>query len=330
MRRLVDKLRSVLRSPRKEVENGFILVVVISTLGVLALVAASFAQITNSHVRAAATAVQGAGAEALADAGVQLAILDLVANRQAGSQRRRFPPDSEPRACEAADGGHISITVQDEAGKVDLNMADERLVRALMAGAGIAGSASVTDALLDFRDADSDRRFHGAERSDYVAAGRTDGPKNAPLRVIEELEQVLGLDAASVALLRPFVTVYSGQQGIDAGSASPALIALLWRGHGFAPTAIKKDGEIGVVTAGETSELEQDQPPRRLPPGFAGGTGRRFFSVRAEAKAGRAVFVREAIVEMGGSQAQPFTLHRWYRGSLAGPRPADTAGLPPC
>ena len=56
-------------------ERGFILIVVISALGVLALVAASFAQITSSHVRTAASAVQSAGAEALADAGVQLAIL---------------------------------------------------------------------------------------------------------------------------------------------------------------------------------------------------------------------------------------------------------------
>ena len=210
-------------------ERGFILIVVISALGVLALVAASFAQITSSHVRTAASAVQSAGAEALADAGVQLAILDLVAGQPADAPRRRFALDGTAHACEASEGGVLVISVQDEAGKVDVNAADERLLRALFTALEIPASAAAADALLDFRDADGDRRPQGAERADYQSAGRPQGPKNAPLNVVDELEQVLGFTAADVARLRPHVTVYSGQSGIAPSLASPSLISLLSR-----------------------------------------------------------------------------------------------------
>src|SRR5262245_36037154 len=100
-------------------DRGFILIVVISALGILALVAASFAQITSTHVRTAASAVQSAGAEALADAGVHLAILDLVAGQIGGASRQRFARDGTALACEADGGGVLVIWVQDEAGKVD-------------------------------------------------------------------------------------------------------------------------------------------------------------------------------------------------------------------
>lgn len=301
--------------PRAEpADRGFILIVVLSAIGVLALVAVSFAQITSSHVRAAASAVQSAGAEALADAGVQLAILDLVPNQRTGTQRRRFALDGSAQVCDAGDGNRISIAVQDEAGKVDVNYADERLLRALLAGLGVPANGAVADAILDFRDADNDRRPQGAERAEYLAAGRAQGPKNGPLSVVDELEQVLGLNAAIVAELRPHVTVYSGQSAIDQSSASAALIAILARGHARA----------GVFTTVEpatprdvTAEPEPDDPPRQLPAEFVGGAGRQFFSIRSEARAGRALFVREAVVQLGNAGGRPYTVLRWYRGALS-------------
>jgi general secretion pathway protein K len=310
-------------------DRGFILIVVISALGVLALVAASFARITSSHVRTAASAVQSAGAEALADAGVQLAILDLVAGQPADTSRQRFAQDGTAHACEADGGGVLVISVQDEAGKVDVNSADERLIRALFAALAIPSSAAATDALLDYRDADGDRRPQGAERAEYQAAGRTQGPKNAPLRVVDELEQVLGLGAADVARLRPHVTVYSRQSGIAPGLASPALVSLLSRpGASTLPT-----DEPATKEAGSKEESESPSFLRQLPREFAGGSGGRYFAVRSEAHAGRAIFVREAIVEVGIARARPYVLHRWYRGSVRsdGPvRGTEGEALPRC
>jgi general secretion pathway protein K len=327
MRRLQEWCRRAVGASASR-ERGFILIVVISALGVLALVAASFAQITSSHVRTAASAVQSAGAEALADAGVQLAILDLVAAQPADAPRRRFALDGTAYACEASGGGVLVISVQDEAGKVDVNAADERLVRALFTALAIPASGAVADALLDFRDADGDRRPQGAERADYQSAGRQ-GPKNAPLSVVDELEQVLGLSAADVARLRPHVTVYSGQSGLAPSLASPALVALLSR-HGASTSPA--DASATKEPASK-EDAEQASFLRQLPREFAGGQGGRSFSVRSEAHAGRAIFVREAIVGLGTSRARPYVLHRWYRGTVRHDGPVlgtDGGPLPRC
>src|SRR5262250_1218690 len=76
-------------------QRGFVLLVVLSVLGLLAVVAASFAQVARNHMRLAAVASEGAKAEALADAGVHIVILDLVAARDshASGPGRRFSLD---------------------------------------------------------------------------------------------------------------------------------------------------------------------------------------------------------------------------------------------
>jgi len=328
MGRLHDWFRRLMAQGEAR-DRGFILIVVISALGILALVAASFAQMTSSHVRTAASAVQSAGAEALADAGVQLAILDLVASQPAGAPRQRFARDGAARACEADGGGVLVISVQDEAGKVDVNSGNERLLRALFSALGIPVSAAV-DALLDFRDADDNPRPHGAEQADYAAAGRSQGPKNAPLSVVDELEQVLGLSAADVARLRPHVTVYSGQSALAPSVASARLVALLSRPSASIPS---EDTSATKQLATKEDDAGSESLLRQLPREFVGGSGGRYFSVRSEAHAGRALFVREAIVELATSRARPYVLHRWHRGSVRvdGPAPgSEGEALPRC
>jgi hypothetical protein len=109
--------------PQRRSQRGFVLLVVLSVLGLIAVVAASFAQVARNHMRLAAVASEGAKAEALADAGVHIAILDLVAARDAPWPARRFALDATPVACSiGGDGAILTLAVQDEAGKVDLNI----------------------------------------------------------------------------------------------------------------------------------------------------------------------------------------------------------------
>jgi len=222
----------------------------------------------------------------------------------------------------------LVISVQDEAGKVDVNSADERLIRALFTALAVPASAAATDALLDFRDADGDRRPQGAERAEYLAVGRQ-GPKNAKLNVVDELEQVLGLSAADVARLRPHVTVYSGQSRIVPSLASTSLVSLLSR-----QSASTAPADASATKEPATKEdAESESFLRQVPREFAGGSGGRYFSVRSEAHAGRVIFVREAIVELGTSRARPYVLHRWYRGSVRSDgrvQGADGGTLPRC
>ena len=293
-------------------DRGFILIVVISALGLLALVAANFANVSRSHVRAASAAVGSAIAEQLADAGIQLAVLDLVAATHDRGHRWRFAVDGSAIECDAGDGNRLRISVQDEAGKVDLNAADEPLLRALLLGLGIDGpSGSTADRIIDFRDTDSIRRPQGAELPEYLAASRQQGPKNAPFAVVDEVQQVLGFSAADAARLRPHITVYSGQSSIAPTAASAELIAILSRGH----------WQLAPAPADAAATEPLLDLPSRLPASFVGASGGRFFAVRSQAHTGGAIFVREAVVEVGRSRIRPFTFLRWYRGAAVRQEP---------
>jgi len=304
-----------------------VLLVVLSALGLLAIVAASFAQIARTHIKLAAVASEGARAEALADAGVHIAILDLVAARESQPPSRRFVLDATPLTCSiGSDGATLTIAVQDEAGKVDLNISNQSLIRALVLGLGLSAEEAVVDAILDYRDEDEDRRVSGAERPEYLAAGRSHGPRNGPFLAVEELASVLGITQADADRLRPFVTIHSGLAAIDANVAPKALIDIIARGMG-------QGGGPSLLEGDQSGDLPMmGQHGGQLPPQFLAASTRRAFSVRSEARlAGGATFVREAVVEFVAPSPAAFLLRRWYRGAAATPG-VSLAGqtLPPC
>jgi general secretion pathway protein K len=307
-------------------QRGFVLLVVLSVLGLLAVVAASFAQVARNHMRLAAVASEGAKAEALADAGVHIVILDLVAARDSHGSARRFALDATPLSCSLGESGAVlTLAVQDEAGKVDLNIATPALLRALVLGLGVSGGEAAVDAILDYRDEDDSKRSSGAERAEYLAAGRAFGPRNGPFLAVEELASVLGVTQADADRLHPFVTIHSGLPAIDTGVAPKALVDILERGLGEGGGLSLGDGGTGRSTFPAASELGS-----QLPPQFLGASTRRAFQVRSEARtATGAVFVREAIVEFVAPGSPVFALRRWYRGPVASPAPS-AEGLPRC
>lgn len=319
----IDRMR---KARKGDGERGFVLLVVLSVLGLLALVVATFAHITRAHVKAAAAAVESARAEALADAGVNLVILDLITAREAQATDRRFALNAVPVRCAFENGAAmLTIAVQDEAGKVDLNIGSEPVLRALILGAGVGAGEAAVAAIQDFRDADDDRRPSGAERAEYRAAGRAYGPKNAAFLVVEELAGVLGLTQADADRLRPFVTVYSGQTAIDPSVAPAALVDVLSRG-------VSEGGGLALkAAAGGGAKSVFGAAP--LPDELIMASVRRAFSVRSEAHMpGGAVFVREAIVEMTASRAIPYVVRRWTRGAarMDGNSTLESAGHAPC
>jgi len=314
------------KPPPAKGERGFVLLVVLSVLGLLALVVATFAHVTRTHVKAAAASVESGRAEALADAGVNLAILDVIAARETENASRRFALNAVPATCSLEkDAATLTIAVHDEAGKVDLNIGSEAILRALVFGVGVKGGEAAVDAILDFRDSDDDRRASGAERAEYRAAGRSHGPKNAAFLVVEELAGVLGLTQADVDRLRPFVTVYSGQTGVDPNAASTALIDVLSRG-------VQDGGALSFKSPSEGGAKFALGGGAPLPEELTAASVRKAFSVRSEARTrGGVVFVREAVVELTASRSTPYIVRRWSRGAFPiGGKDVPGAALAPC
>jgi len=315
------------RIDRYLADGGFAMVIVIAAIGVLALATAVFSKVTRSQVRASAVAVETARAKAVAAAGINLAVLKLLEFRGNPSGKQRdFAIGGLAFSCRLGPD-LLATTARDEGGKIDLNFANERLLRALFLGLnlGPARADVLADAILDFRDGDNNKRPKGAEEAEYRAAGRT-GPKNAPFAATEELNQVLGVDAELVAQLAPFVTSHSGKDGIDPTVAPRPLIEALRRGD--QPTA--------------PSQLDDSfaERPSDLPAQFVVPSSRSIFSVRSDVVTGAGVrFALEAIVDLsarrprgpaGGQQGPAFHVWRWRQVPSQPDMVAGEDQLPEC
>jgi general secretion pathway protein K len=286
-------------------EQGFTFLVVIWALSILIVLSLVFGASVSAHLKTTRNAIDNARAEALADAGIELAVMDLSAWRARGAAvDLRFPRDGRPVRCSLGNGDWLDIAVQDEAGKVDINMADARLVAAALVAAGIEGdqAADLAQRILDYRDSDDDRRPNGAEIEEYRDAGRM-APKNQLFDTIEEIEQVLGIPVGLSEQLRPYVTTYSGQQSIDANLAHRRLLAAL---------ANPRGGELARESAESMLEgLTQQSAPANL----ATAAGGRALRILARARTAQgAVFVREAVVEFIAARPGAYLLRRWRKG----------------
>jgi hypothetical protein len=127
--------------------------------------------------------------------------------------------------------------------RLDLNTADTlSILRFLRATAPTADAVALTDALLDWRDADGVTRPGGAERGWYTARGRVP-PRNGPFRAREELQLVRGFETAErilkltdveparISLDHAPLELLMAIEGLDAATVD----YMMWRLHAGAP-----------------------------------------------------------------------------------------------
>lgn len=98
----------------------------------------------------------------------------------------------------------VAVSLQDVRGLVSLNGTNlsgfgrERIERLLGTwGVNDTRASALTDALLDYRDADDLRRLNGAERNEYRQAGAESNLRNGDLLSVSELQRVFGWKDAS-------------------------------------------------------------------------------------------------------------------------------------
>lgn len=209
----IRSLREMRVSPASP-ERGVVLVVVLWLLVLLAVLVgtqAMSARVESELVRNHLEALQ---ARSAAEGGLFLTI-DRLAIEQ-GQKERTLRTDGDPFALDFH-GVSLSISVQDEAGKMDLNSVEPVMLRRLLIA--LTGSqergVEICDAILDWRDNDAARREHGAEDEDYLKLGLPYGAKDEYLDNLEELLLVMGMDSDLYAKLLSVVTVSTGTKGIN-------------------------------------------------------------------------------------------------------------------
>lgn len=194
------------------------------------------------------------------------------------------------------DGVILTVSVQDERGKVPINSAKPDEERRLFAAAGVAGERlnELVDALEDWKDSDDAAHASGAEASYYLPMAIK--PRNGDLRTLGELGAIKGMDKALLARIAPSITVERDRGGAFDERFATAL----------AMAAMRDQNAI-------VRELKMRLDPSRGPAlALTDNTFRagRVWAIAVEARLENGgYFRRDVVVQFTGDQAAPY----WIR-----------------
>lgn len=301
-------MRSDVRSLSLRGQVGVALVLVLWMLVLLTVIANSLVFSSRTELLAAANVASVARAEALADAGVYMAIHQLSTAQvaQSPAELARWKADGLARLWRYREVD-LKVTIIDESGKIDLNTAAPPLLIGLLTVAGVdqVAAEALVDAILDWRDADDLRRLHGAEKDSYASAGRDYVPANLDFETVDELRQVLGMNDTVFSKIEPFITVHSRQVGVNSAVAPREVLLAL-------PGAVPE--QVDAFVAQRQALLQQGQaaPPFPAAQGFATQPTASTYSIQVEVALGdNARFFRQAVVRMTRKLADPVTFLAW-------------------
>jgi general secretion pathway protein K len=143
-------------------------------------------------------------------------------------QNKRWRADGSIYQISSADA-NVRVRLLSETGKIDINKADQTLLKGLMTHAPVEEEQQtrLVSAILDWRDADDLVQIDGAEKEEYQNAGLSYQPRNKPFQTIEELQLVLGMNESVFKWIEPLVTVYSGQQQVNLQQAAKEVLQVI-------------------------------------------------------------------------------------------------------
>lgn len=272
---------------RRRRQRGFALVTVLWAAMILAAVAASIIATAHTEARLEHTRYGAAQLGAIAEGAIDIAILHMLDPSLAAEP----PADGLPFALSFG-GRRVAMRVEDEAGKIDLNLAQGELLRRLFVAVGVEPLAAqaFVDKVLDWREAGSGRRLNGAKAEDYRAAGFAYGPRQAPFESVAELRLVMGMTPALFARVAPSLTVYSQSSWVDPAFAPPDVLAAL-----------------AAMGAAPASQILARRAAGQGAPVMTGHA----FTIAAQADAAGGLRVRrEAVVRLTGAPKLPLVVYR--------------------
>ena len=205
-------------------QSGLALVMVLWILSLLTIMAGSFALNMRREASITADTKNNAQALAVAESGIAMAEMMLLNP----DQNKRWRSDGSIYEINA-DTTKVRVRVLSEAGKIDINKADQVLLQALLANVPEDENMKLklVDAILDWRDDDDLVHSNGAEKKEYKDAGLSYPPRNKPFQSIEELQLVLGINEAIYLQLEPLITVYSGQPTVTLEQAAIEVLQII-------------------------------------------------------------------------------------------------------
>jgi general secretion pathway protein K len=283
--------------------EGFVLVAVLWILSALAALAAIYAIYVANTAMAVAGSNDAIEAEALMSASLELTAYQLL----------DMPEESRPtRGAFNFRLGRTSVAVEfcSEAARIDLNEAPKELLSGLFVAVGAHPDAArqYADRIIGWRTKPkSDRQ--DAEASLYHAAGLTYLPRGAPFDHVGELSLVLGFPPDLVERALPHVTVFSGQDRVNARDAAPEVLAAI---PGMKPGGPAGSGRAAAQLGAQQFEATEGSAATRVTARISFDNGQRIAS--------------EAVILLGDA-SEPFRVLSWQADIDAPPTDAFRTGF---
>lgn len=276
-------------------ERGFALIAVLLVLAFVAIIGAEFAFSMRLEATAARVYKENLIAGHLAEAGLEQAIREIVADyryvglgdekdREAdkecplvfyGVNREALKP--LPRKNVPLGGGQFSYCITDEESRVNINNAPPDRLNRLLEAIGVerVDRDTVLDSIADWRDPNEDHRLNGAESEDtYLKLPVPYRSKNANLDSTAELVQIKGITPKLL-------------QGAEGKPGLLALVTVVTPGQVNINTVGKEVARALNVSEAVFSDIEQARrngpitaTGGRYPPGFS--TTSRTFRIEAQ------------------------------------------------
>ena len=284
-------------------QSGVALVLVLWVTILLTVIASSFSLSARTEGVQAKMVFDTTQARYMAEAGLHRAVYEL----RNPDPEARWKADGRTYTMEY-EGAEIEISITDETGKIDINLANNELLMGLFASLGMSedDAAMFTDRVIDWRDNDNIKGLDGAEDDDYESEGFKYGAKDALFDTVPELQQVMGITYDMYKKIEPAITVYSGSRNINIAYAP--LQALMALGD------ITREEAQQFITDRELVENVGDELPA-LPNGQTGVArgGGVAFSIKAKATLGNKHWAElDATIRLGGTvNGRPFRIVRW-------------------
>ncbi len=233
---------------------------------------------------------EAAEARAIADAGVTLAILGVFDPTPASQWRG----DGSVHALRYA-GGTIQARVEDEDGKLDVNMAPLPVLRNLFQTLGVPDPDRIVAAI------DAQRRAARAGAADPSITGR---PPPPAFTVLDDLRSLAGMTPELYERLPDFVTVYSGQGSVDPQTAPAEVLSSL-------PEVTPAQVQAYLAARTQPNGAPSLQTVQQL----LASSALRVFTVVSHARTPRgATFTRRAVVTLTGVPDAPYRFLAWHEG----------------
>ncbi len=238
--------------------RGIALILVLWVVTILSVIVLEFCFAMRTELNITKNYKEELEAHAMAEGGVERAVAELVYKNdprvqqlrktfkleEIPTEKKEWMTDGRPYLF-SFDRGVCEVRVTSEAGKVNINLVSEQMLKKILENLGVELEKReiIVDSIMDWRDTDDFYRINGAENDYYQSLKEPYFCKNGPLSSIEEMLLIRGITPDlfygrkrkteeetpqdSLIGLKDIFSIYSPMQQIDINSATEAALRMI-------------------------------------------------------------------------------------------------------